>query len=80
VTLPPEKQKAKQAIMDGLGRELGPMPVTEDTLPKVEKALGKVLDEAYNSGMFKTPRWKFDVRLDPDDGTMVHIKIEEDTK
>jgi hypothetical protein len=81
VTLPPEKQKALETyILEGLGRELGPMPVTEDTLPDMKKALLKVMREAQKEGMFETPKYKVDVKLDPDDRTMVHIKIEEDTK
>jgi hypothetical protein len=58
VTLPPEKQKALETyILEGLGRELGPMPVTEDTLPDMKKALLKVMREAQKEGMFETGPW-----------------------
>jgi hypothetical protein len=81
MTLPKHKQKALEThILDGLGKELGPMPITEDTLPEVKKALVKLLKQAQKQGMFKTPKYKVDVKLDPGDKTMVHIGISEDTE
>jgi hypothetical protein len=72
-----QKKSLKTYILDGLGKELGPMPITEDTLPEVEKAVLRLLKQAQAAGMFKTPRYKVDVRLDPGDETTVHIDIQE---
>jgi hypothetical protein len=81
MTLPKHKQKALEThILNGLGKELGPMPITEDTLPEVEKAALKLLKEAQKQGMFETPRYKVDIRLDPGDETTVHIGISEDSE
>lgn len=75
-----KKAALEKYILDGMGKELGPMPINDDTMPDVKKALLKLLQQAHKEGMFKTPKWKVGVRIDPDDKTMVHIDVGEDSE